>query len=96
MSPGKAVIRIPLEAFFTIEFSVDLIENDVPIIFGLEHHRRLKSSSNEVYATFTQHPSKTTVPVIFREDSPGQGGYLFLIWAINDVLYTNLELKKLH
>ena len=96
MSPGKAVIRIPLGAFFTNEFSVDLVENDVPIIFGLEHHRRLKSSSNEVHATFTHHPSKTTVPVILREDSPGQGGYLYLICAINDVLYTNSELKKLY
>ena len=95
-SLGNAVIRIPLGVLLTIEFSVDLKENDVLIIFGLEHHRSLNRSSNEVDKTFTHHHSQTTVPVIFREDSPSQGGHLYLNWAINDVLYTKSELKKLH
>ena len=80
----------------TTEFSVDLVENNATIIFGLEHRRSLKNSSNEIDNTFTHDPSKNTVPVIFREDSTGQGGHLYLTWSINDVLHTNSELKKLY
>ena len=80
----------------TIKFSVELLENDVPIIFGLEHHRSLKYSSNEFDDTFTYHPSNTTVSVIFREDSSGQGIHLYITRATNDVLYTKFELIKLY
>ena len=98
-SLGKISIRLPLGPDCLLEFEVDLVENDVPIIFGLEHHREFQCSSNEVENTFTHHPPGTIAPVTFRHSNPldpAQGGHVFLTWSISTVLYTESELEKLH
>ena len=37
-SLGITTIRMPIGPLLTIEFKVELVNNDVPIMFGLEHH----------------------------------------------------------
>ena len=69
-SLGKATIRILIDTLLTLEFEVDTIDHDIPLIFGLENHRFKKCSSNEVELTFTHHPSNITLPLKNREESP--------------------------
>ncbi len=54
---GKASIRMPIEQDLFLKFDVYVVDHDVPLSFGLEHHRELKCSSNEFKNTFTHHPS---------------------------------------
>lgn len=92
-------IRLPLDLHFTLVFEVDLVENDVPIMFGLKHHKEHLCSTNKVHNTFMHHPSGSTIPIELRQSCPGKpelGGNLFLKWPIYSVLYTEAELKKLH
>eukprot|EP00171_Calliarthron_tuberculosum_P022358 IDg22358t1 len=72
------------------------LHQDVPLIFGLEHHMKNKCSSNEYEKTFTHHPTDTTIPVTFHERKKGAGGHLYIKWEYPTVLYTEPELRKLH
>lgn len=95
-SKGIVSIRMPIGDHCMIPFEVELVDQDIPLIFGLEQHIKNECSSNEFYRTFTHHPSDTTVPVHFQEESHGSGGHLYIRWNHSTVLYTKPELKKLH
>ncbi len=93
---GKASIRMPIGPDLFLKFDVDVVDHDIPPMFGLEHHRELKCSSNEFKNTFTHHPSGKTIPVTFREETKGSGGHLFIQGQLTKVLLTEVELQKLH
>ena len=65
-------------------------------MFGLEHHKYHRCSTDEVEDTFALRPTNTTVPLTFREDAQGQGGHLFLQWPVSEFFYTESEHKKVH
>ena len=52
-SLGITSIRMPIGPTLTLEFNVELVDQDVPIMFGLEHHKLHKCSTDEVEDTFT-------------------------------------------
>ena len=91
---GLTSIRMPIGPTLTLEFNVELADQDFPIMFGLEHHKLHKWSTEEVEDTFNHRPTNATVPLKFREDTPGQGGHLFLEWLTSESLYSHSELKK--
>ncbi len=95
-SLGKCSIRVPIDPSLTLEFEVDIVDHEVPLIFGLEHYLQKKCSSNEVDLTFTHRPTRITVPLEYREESNEHGGHLYLNWYSSEVLYTTEELKTLH
>lgn len=49
-------------------FDVDVFDQDVPLIFRLEHHRQLKFSSNKIENTFHHSSYGTIVPVSSVEE----------------------------
>ncbi len=95
-SLGTATTRMPLAPGLFLNFDFDVVDHDVPVIFGLKHHRDLKCSSNEWENTFTHHPSGTVAPLIFLKEGNGPGGHLYIQWSTNDMLFTKEELRKLH
>ena len=97
-SLGTAKVRIPISTYLIIYFQVELIDQDIPLIFGLEQHRFHKCSTNENDLTFTHHPSNTTTKIEFLSESKEDPniGHLWLKWNFCNVLYSKIELKKLH
>lgn len=89
-SLGLARLRMPLQHHGFIEFDIDIIDKEVPLLFGLDQHLKHSCSSNEVFRTFTHHILKITVPLNYKN------GHLYLEWPSSNVLFTRLELKKLH
>ena len=85
-SLGFTPIRLPIGPTLTLDFNAELVDQDVPIKFGLENHKYHRCSTDKVEDTFTHRPMNTTVPLTFREDAPGQGGLLFFQWPISEVL----------
>ena len=77
-SLGTATIRMPIDDHYFISFDVDVVDHDIPLFFGLEHHKNLRSSSNEVENTFTHYSSNTTIPVVFVKDPRSDGGRLYV------------------
>ena len=75
---------------------MELFDQDALLMFGLEHRKLHKCSTDEVEDTFTHRPINITIALKFREDTPGQGGRLFLEWPTSESLYSDSELKKLH
>ncbi len=51
----RASIRMSIGPDLFLTFHVDVVDHDIPLIFGLEHHRELTCSYNEF---------KNTLPVI--------------------------------
>ena len=62
-SLGMTEIRLPISSNIALTFDVDVVDHDVPILFGLEQHKRFKCSSNEVENTFMHHPTNMTLLV---------------------------------
>jgi len=52
-SLGVVPIRMPLGNQHMISFEVDLVDQDIPLIFGLEQHMAHSCSTNEYFKTFT-------------------------------------------
>ena len=77
-SLGIAEVRLPIRSSLALTFDAGIVDHEVPILFGLELHKRFKCSSNEVEYTFTHHPTSTSIPVIFSSRSEEQGSHLFL------------------
>ena len=73
-----------------LEFEVNLIDQIVPLIFGLNKYLRYKCSTNECNMTFTHRPSGVTVPLHLKN------GPLCIKWPSTEVLFTRSELKKIH
>ena len=78
-----------------LTFEVDLIDQDVPLIFGLDQHFIYNCSSIGYDRTFTDHPSGTTIPIVFQTQNNATGGHFCIKWNITSVLYTNRN-RKLH
>jgi len=95
-SLGVVPIRMPLGNQHMISFEVDLVDQDIPLIFGLEQHMAHSCSTNEYFKTFTHHPTNITVPIHYMERSKGAGGHFFMKWKIQEIFYTKQELLKLH
>ena len=89
-SLGVATIRMPLSPTFFLNFETDIIAQDVPLMFGLDQHRKHGCSSDEYQNSFTHHPSNTTIPVNYKK------GHLYIEWPVYESLFTKAELKKVH
>ena len=87
---GLATVRMPLTRHHYLSFEVYLINQDVPFIFGLDLHYKHQCSSDELKRTFTHHPSRTTVPVAYKD------GHLYVEWPTHEVMFSKKELLKLH
>ena len=87
---GAAKVRMPLGVTSVLEFETDIVLQDVPLMFGLDQHRRHGCNSDENHNTFTHHPSNTTIPLKFKK------GHLYVEWPTAEVVFTRMELKKLH
>ncbi len=79
-SLGTATIREPMAPGIFLNFDVDAVDRDVPVIFGLGHHRDLTCSSNEYENTFTHHPSGMVSPLKFLTEGNGLGEHLYIKW----------------
>lgn len=87
---GTAIVRMPLAKHFFLDFETEVVNQDVPLMFGLDQHRLHGCSSDEYHNSFTHHPSGITIPVKFKR------GHLYVEWPVSEVMFTKAELKKLH
>ena len=69
-SLGITSIRMPIGPILTREFNVELAGQDVPIMFGLDHHKLRKCSTDELEDTFTHCSTNTIILLKFRENTP--------------------------
>ena len=58
---------MPLGNEHFIDFETDIVQQDIPLMFGLDQHKKHSCSSDEYHNTFTHHPSATTVPVVVEK-----------------------------
>ena len=77
-SHSQAAIRIPIDRYLILEFDVDIMDQKVPILFGLEHNMKIRCSTNEVEKTFPHHPTNTFVPLVYKKPYPEHGQHLYL------------------
>ena len=96
MSMGVVSIRMSIGKDLMLTFEVDLIDEEVPLIFGLGQHFIYKCSFNEYERTFTQDPSGTSAPIVFQTQRNGTGSHFYIKRNITSGLYTKAVLKKLH
>lgn len=89
-SLGVATVRMPLGTSHFIDFETDVVAQDVPLMFGLDQHRKHHCSSDEYHNTFTHHPSGVSVPLVYKKV------HLYVEWPVSQVLFTRSELRKLH
>lgn len=89
-SLGIATVRMPLGLHIYIDFETDIVAQYIPLMFGLDQHKKRQCSSDEFFSTITHHPSKNTMPVTFKK------GHIFVEWPQTEVLFTRRELKTLH
>ncbi len=74
-----------------LEYSTDVIDLDVPILFGLDMMKKVGWYVNEVTNEFCSHANpELKAPLVFKRV------HLYLEWAQSVVLYTRVELGKLH
>ena len=91
-SLGTADIRMPIdEQGNFLEFPINVTNADVPMLFGLDLMKELGWYTNEVENTFCKdEPYPLTVPLVFKK------GHLYLEWPDYVILFTKMELEKLH
>lgn len=85
-----ARLRMPLGKHGFIEFETDIINKEVPLLFGLDHHLLHLCSLHEVFRTFTHYDMGVSVPVVYKK------GHLYFEWPSSTVRSTKSELKKHH
>lgn len=64
-SLGSAIIRMPIGENL-LDFRTDIVQHDIPLMFGLDQHKVHGCSSDEYKNTFTHHPTATTIPVSYK------------------------------
>lgn len=89
-SMGVVTIRMPQGKNLMLSFDVDLINQEILLIFGLDLLFAYHCSSNEYTRTFTHHPSQTTISIQLEHQANSAGGH------ISSVPFTRIELRKLH
>ena len=85
-----ADVRMPISEQVFLEFDVDIIDQDVPLVFGLEKHFKYGCSKNEYTKTFKHHPSGIKTPLKLNNE------HLYLEWPASEVCFTRSELKQMH
>ena len=86
VSLDKTYIILTLGGVFKPEFQVGLVENDLSIIFGLEHQKKLQCSTSEVENTFTHYSTGIIIPAELKPSvtgNPEQGGCILIKWSIS-------------
>ena len=89
-SIGIIPVRIPCPDGSFIHFNIDVVQEDVPMLIGLDILDREKLVADNVSNVLSSKRFGWELPIT-RKD-----GHLFLTWDYSTVLYTKSELKKLH
>ncbi len=81
-----------------LDFEVELVDQDLPILFGLDQQRKYQCSTNEISQTITHHPSGTVAPLIFVSKNKNEPDVdtLWIKWNASHVLFSRSELKQLN
>ncbi|GAB0498186.1 hypothetical protein MMPV_009527 [Pyropia vietnamensis] len=82
-------MRIPLTEDFFIELSVDVVNVNVPLLFGMDTLDKFRMYANTVLNRLVCEVYSVTVPLVRKL------GHVYYVWERN-VLYTLPELRKLH
>ncbi len=91
-SLGTAIIRVPIDNRGNyLEYVTDVVDVDIPILFGLEKMKELKWFVKEVTNEFCSY-----VQPKLRVKLNHFKGHLDLTLPLNYVLFTRRELLKIH
>lgn len=88
-SIGTLTMRIPLADDFFMELSVDVVDVNVPLLFGLDTLDKFHMYANTVLNRLVCEAYSVSVPLVRKL------GHVYFVWERN-VLYTMPELRKLH
>ena len=83
-------IRFPINSVSYFHYETDVIELDVPLLFGLDSNQRYQVSVDEVHQYAKHEDFEWKVPLVHKL------GHLFREWPSTDVLHTRTELEQLH
>ena len=89
---GTSTIRFPIDSKWNfLEYVTDIIDLDIPFLFGLEKMRKMKWYVKEVTDEFCSYPLPyQKIKLHFLK------GHLYLRWPKNVVLYSRRDLWKIH
>ena len=90
-SMGIAMIRFPTDdAGSYFDYPSDIVQIDVPLLFGLDLMKRYRIRVDEVENTIEQKDQGWKASLTFKK------GHLYREWPARVVLFTRTELEKLH
>eukprot|EP00171_Calliarthron_tuberculosum_P023868 IDg23868t1 len=91
-SLGTTLIRMPIDNSGNyLEYETDVVDVDIPILFGLDKMKELKWHINEVSNEFCSYNNPDLkVKLEFKL------GHLYLNWPSRVVLFSKSELLKIH
>lgn len=88
-SIGTLAMRIPLADDFFMQLMVNVVDVNVPLLFGLDILDKFRMYANTVLNRLVCEAYSVTVPLVRKL------GHVYYVWEQN-VLYTMPELRKLH
>lgn len=88
-SIGTLTIRIPLADDYFLELTVDVVDVNVPLLFGLDTLDKFHMYANTVLNRLVCEAYSVTMPLVRKL------GHVYYVWEHN-VLYTMPELRKMH
>lgn len=89
-SIGRIPIRIPTPHGGTMEFNLEVVEANVPIILGLDLLDKEELYIYNIDNVIVHKYQGWTIPLQRKR------GHLYITWNYQEVLYTKRELQKLH
>lgn len=83
-SVGSVSVRM-LVGYFYLDLNIEMVNQDIPLIFGLDQQKLNFCSSNKSQNTFTHHPSRTTIPHKYKRD------HLWVVWPVMEVHHFKVQ-----
>ena len=89
-SLGQATIRFPIDDKTFFEYESEVVDVDIPVIFGLDSMKKHGWEGGEVRNVMQHVDSRKTIRLVHKL------GHLWREWNCSDILFTKVDLMKLH
>ena len=90
MSLGRMTIRIPTPDESFLEFTVDVVEPDVPLLIGIDVLDKHSLVADNVKNVLEDRTNGWTLPIIRKQ------GHMYITWNSRTIMFTRNELQRIH
>ena len=89
-SRGMIDVRMRIKEGFYLQFFVDVVDADIPLLLGLDLLDKHMLVADNTVNLLISKVGRWTVPIVRAH------GHMFVKWDVHEVLYTRTELERLH